>query len=198
MSEPRVPPSAPHPPGGREPHEYMTSGAVAAALTRLELSMIRAHEAFSDWAIELHKSVGGTEITFVEVTLLNCVRFRGGSTTLAEMMMFLRRNDLAAITYSLRKLEQRAFIRRSKGPFRKEVAYSITAQGMAVTDAYGQARRQLLLGLCDEIAAFQGMANDAAVSLDRLTGIYDRAIQAVLNRSVVAAAVAPPQEPSAD
>lgn len=174
-----------------EPHHYMTDGVLAAAMTRLELGVIRVHEAFAGWAVELHKRVSGEQVTFPEVALLNCVRFKGGSTTLSEMMVFLHRRDPAAITYSLRKLEQRSLIKRSKGRFKKEVAYSITDAGREITDQYGQQRKRYLLVLAAKIAQMHRVTNEAAVALERMISIYDEATQAVLNESVVAAASVP-------
>jgi predicted MarR family transcription regulator len=167
---------------------YMSFDALAASLTRFEMGIMRLYEAFSSWALELQKYVSGYQLSFQECALLHCVRLRGGSTTLAEMMMFLHRHDLAAINYSLRKLEQHGLIKRMKGPFRREVAYAITDSGRAITDAYGRMRHQVLVKLCREVLGMQASTADAAAVMERMIGIYDQASQSILNQSLISTA----------
>lgn len=163
--------------GQPAPHPNMTATQAAAAVTRLELALMRCHEAFCQWAVELHKTATGEQMTFAEIALLNCVRFRGGSTTLAEMMVFLHRYDIAAIGYGLRKLEQKGLLARNKGRFRKEVMYSITARGVEVTDRFARERAAVLLGPSDDIRALALVADEVSAALDRLSGLYDRGVQ---------------------
>ena len=51
----------------------------------------RSREKFDELHIE-----GAINLSFPDIALLHCVRLRGGATTLAEMLMFLHRHDLAA------------------------------------------------------------------------------------------------------
>lgn len=187
-------PNGAHPPASAEAGDgpvhgqdrYMSFDALAASLTRFEIGIMRLYEAFSSWALELQKYVSGYQLSFQECALLHCVRLRGGSTTLAEMMMFLHRHDLAAINYSLRKLEQHGLIKRMKGPFRREVAYAITDEGRAITDAYGRMRHQVLVRLCREVLGMQASTADAAAVMERMIGIYDQASTSILNQSLIA------------
>jgi predicted MarR family transcription regulator len=175
--------------GELAPHaqdRHMSVDPLSASLTRMELSLMRLYEAFSSWALELQKYVSGYQLSFPETALLHCVRLRGGTTTLAEMMIFMHRHDLAAINYSLRRLEQHGVIRRVRGPYRREVAYALTDTGRAITDAYGRLRQQVLVQLCREVVGMQAATNDAAAAMERMTGIYDQATQAVLNQSLIA------------
>ncbi|MCZ8131151.1 MAG: winged helix DNA-binding protein [Steroidobacteraceae bacterium] len=169
--------------------QYMSTEPLTSSLTRFELGIVRVYEAFSSWALELQKYVSGHQVSFQEVALLHCVRLRGGVTTLAEMMMFLHRHDLAAINYSLRKLEQNGWIKRMRGPYRREVAYAITDAGREVTDAYGRMRDKVLVALCREVLGMQASTNDAAAVLERMIGIYDQATQQILNQSLISAAL---------
>lgn len=172
-------------PAARGPHPCMTATRAAAGLTRLELALMRCHEAFAQWAMELHKQAVGEQMTFAEIALLNCIRFRGGATTLAEMMIFLHRYDIAAISYNLRKLDQRALVRRSKGRFRKEVAYSITPRGIEVTDRFARHRMTFLLNASEEAQRLSSAVAGAADVLDRLSGLYDRGVQALARSAAV-------------
>jgi predicted MarR family transcription regulator len=168
------------------PDRYMSVDGLSATLTRMELGLIRLYEAFSSWALELQKFVSDDPMTFQEVSLLHCVRLRGGTTSLAEMMIFLHRHDLAAINYSLRKLEKNGLIRRLRGKYRREVAYAITDLGKGVTESYAQLRQQVLLHLCREVVDFQASGNDACAAMERMIGIYDQATQSILTRSLIA------------
>lgn len=178
------------------PDRYMSVDGLSATLTRMELGLIRLYEAFSSWALELQKFVSDDPMTFQEVSLLHCVRLRGGTTTLAEMMIFLHRHDLAAINYSLRKLEKNGLIKRLRGKYRREVAYAITDPGRAVTESYAQLRQQVLLHLCREVVDFQTSSNDASAAMERMIGIYDQATQSILTRSLIATASSVPQAPA--
>jgi predicted MarR family transcription regulator len=175
-------------------HRYMALDQLGASLTRFEMAIVRVHEAFSFWARELQRYTSGHPLSFQEVALLHCVRLRGGSTTLAEMMIFLHRHDLAAINYSLRKLEKHGLIRRSRGANRREVAYAITDAGRAATDAYGRMRSQVLVQLCREVLGMEASTSEAAAVMERMIGMYDQAAQSILNHSLISASARLPKE----
>jgi predicted MarR family transcription regulator len=170
-----------------EPDRYLAQDDLAATLTRLEMAMIRSTAAFSRWAPELHKLVTGDQLGMQDTAVLHCIRLRGGSTTLAEMMMFLNRHDLASIQYSLRKLERSGLVRKAKGPQRREIYYSITDRAREHTELYAARRYEILIELCREVTGLETSIASAAAVLERLTGIYDQAIQTVLNQSVLSA-----------
>lgn len=173
------------------PDRHMSADALSAALVRLELGLMRIHEAFSSWALELQKHSSGYQMSFQEVALLHCVRLRGGTTTIAEMLIFLHRHDLAAVTYSLRKLEQAGLIERKRGPYRREVAYAITEHGREVTDLYSKFRQRVLVERFREIPGIQQTANEVAAVIERMIGIYDQATQSIMNQPLIAEAGAP-------
>jgi predicted MarR family transcription regulator len=169
----------------------MSADGLSAALVRLELGLMRIHEAFSSWALELQKHVSGYQMSFQEAALLHCVRLRGGTTTIAEMLIFLHRHDLAAVNYSLRKLEQLGLIERKRGPYRREVAYAITEHGREITDVYSRFRQRVLVERFREIAGMQQIANEVAAHIERMIGIYDQATQSIMNQPLIAEAGAP-------
>lgn len=171
-----------------KPDRYLSSNSVAATLTRLELALLRSAAAFTRWVPELHKFVSGEQLTFQEAAIMHCIRLRGGSTTLAEMLIFLHRHDLASVQYSLRKLERAGLVRRAKGPQRREIYYSITDKGREQTVSYAQMRARLLVRLCEEVVGFESSMTTAAAALERLTGIYDQATQDALNQHLLIAA----------
>jgi predicted MarR family transcription regulator len=146
------------------------------------MGVMRAHEALASWAVEAHKHLGDQPLDWQEAAVLHCVRLRGENPTLAELLLFLHRHDLAALQYCLRKLERYGLIRRSCGASRREIAYSITEKGRELTDAYVEFRHELLVGLCSQVVGMEQTMTDAAGALERLIGMYDQAQQSVLNR----------------
>lgn len=170
---------------------YMTRAAEAAALTRAELAMIRAVEAFGRWCFFLHKSVSGEPLNAQDVWLLHSIRMRGGAQNLSELLMFVGRNDVSAIQYSLRKIEQAGLIERVTGNSKREAGYRMTEKGLAATDAYARSRDQLLVSLVGDVSGLAPALNSAAAALERMTGLYDQSTQTVLNRKILGE-VAPP------
>lgn len=165
---------------------HLAQDSTAAALTRLEMAIVRSSAAFARWAPELHKLISGSQVSFQDAAILHCIRLRGGSTTLAEMMLFLNRNDLAAVQYSLRKLEKSGLVRKAKGPQRREIYYSITDQALEQTDLYAKKRHEILVSLFKDVTGLEAGMEHAAAVLERMPGIYDQATQVVLNQSLLA------------
>jgi predicted MarR family transcription regulator len=164
---------------------YMTTGDVAASLTRAELAMIRALEAFSRWSFFLHKSVGDSPLSAQDVWLLHSIRMRGGAQNLSELLLFLNRNDVSTIQYSLRKIEQCGLIERVTGHSKREAGYRLTESGVAATDAYAALRDELLVGLVRNVNGLPADLESGALALERLTGLYDQSTQTVLNRKIL-------------
>jgi predicted MarR family transcription regulator len=164
---------------------YMTDSDRSATLTRTELAMIRTIEAFSRWSYFLHKSVNGTALGAEDIWLLHSIRMRGGAQNLSELLLFLNRNDVSTIQYSLRKIEQSGLIERITGSSKREAGYRLTARGQDATDAYAKLRDEMLVTLVGDVNGLtEGLAN-AAGALERLTGLYDQSTQAVLNRKIL-------------
>jgi predicted MarR family transcription regulator len=164
---------------------YMTTGPQASALTRMELAMIRAMEAFGRWSIFLHKAVSGTGFSMQDIALLHSIRMRGGAQNLSELLLFLNRNDVSTIQYSLRKLEQHGLVERIVGSSKREAGYTLTPRGEAITQDYSRVREELLVQLVSEVQNFGPAIEDAAAVLERLTGLYDQSTQTVLNRKIL-------------
>jgi predicted MarR family transcription regulator len=162
---------------------HLASSPMAAALTRLEMAMLRAVEAFSSWAVELHHQGTPAALSFQEAALLHCLRLRGSTATMAEMLIFLHRHDLAALQYNFRKLETQGYIRRARGAARREIVYSVTDKGREITEQYAHLREEVLINLCHEIAGLETAMREAAGVLERLTSIYDLATQSVVSHA---------------
>ena len=165
---------------------YMTPGRALVAFTRLELAIMRAHEGFMRWAVEVNKRAVGSELSFQELALLHCLRMRGKNPTLSEMLLFLNRTDVPNLQYCLRKLETGGLIEReSGGGGRRQTTYTLTDSGMELTDAYAAVRNPVLKRSCRDIRDFDEALAQAADTLERLVGVYDHATQTVLNRYIL-------------
>ena len=133
----------------------------------------------------MHKSIGGTPLAPQDVCLLHSIRMRGGAQNLSELLLFLNRNDVSTIQYSLRKIEQDGLIERITGNSKREAGYRLTEKGLQVTNAYSDLREDVLLALVDDINGMKSALEAAASALERLTGLYDQSTQTVLNRNIL-------------
>lgn len=165
--------------------KYMTGEASGAALTRAELAMIRVIQGFERWSTFLHSGVSDSRLKAQDVWLLHSIRMRGGAQNLSELLLFLNRNDVSTIQYSLRKIEQDGFIERVTGNSKREAGYQLTEEGLKVTQAYAELRDQLLVSLIDDIRGFADGLVGCASTLERLASVYDQATQQMLNRKIL-------------
>lgn len=165
--------------------QYMTKSQRAEALTRTELAIIRSLEAFSRWSHFLHKNVSKAPLSAHDVWLLHSIRMCGGAQSLSELLLFLNRNDVSTLQYSLKKIEQCGLIERVTGNSKREAGYQLTDAGTEATDAYAEIRNDILLKLISEVNGLVDALPDVAEALERLTGIYDQSTQAVLNRRIM-------------
>lgn len=164
---------------------YMTKEPKAEALTRAELALVRSVEAFSRWCLFLHKSVTNTPLSAPDIWLLHSIRMCGGVQNLSELLLFLNRNDVSTVQYSLKKIEQSGLIERVTGNSKREAGYRLTEEGMAATDAYSAARDELLLSLIGDVVGLVESLDKGAEAFERLTGLYDQATQSVMNRRIL-------------
>jgi predicted MarR family transcription regulator len=171
---------------------HFAQDAESAALARLEMGLMRATEAFTNWAVELHRKSSGVHLAFPDIALLHSVRLRGGTPSLSEMLLFMHRHDLAALQYSFRKLERHGFVKRVRGASKREVAYQITALGREATDAYSELRHQVLIPVVRCLTDFTDNIHDAAAVIERMIGLYDQAVQALLNEHLMKRATPKP------
>ena len=160
---------------------HLAGDAQAAALTRLELGVMRIQEAFASWVVEVHKQAKGPQLSYQDISLLHCVRLRGGTPTLGEMLTFQHRHDLSSLQYGFKKLEALGLLKKVKAESKRETAYDITERGIEITGRYAALRNQTLVSLCAEIVGVEEAMNNAAAVLERLIGLYDQATQSVLN-----------------
>tara|TARA_R110002110_G_scaffold413729_1_gene641567 strand:- start:47571 stop:48095 length:525 start_codon:yes stop_codon:yes gene_type:complete len=166
----------------QQDEDYMSRTALGAELTRTELAMIRAIEAFSRWGTVLHKAVANAHLSYRDIAVLHAIRMCGNAQNLSELMMFLNRNDVSTLQYSLKKLEQEALVQRVTGKSKREAGYVLTEAGLDATERYSAVREEILLTLLEELRDFGPRLEAASSAIERLSGAYDQAAQTVMNR----------------
>jgi predicted MarR family transcription regulator len=164
---------------------HLATDFCATSLTRLELAVMRIQEAYSNWVTELHKHAGGPPLSFQDVALLHCVRLRGGTPSLGEMLIFQHRHDLSSLQYGFKKLESVGCLRRVRGANRRETCYAMTEFGLKITDRYAELRSRMLVQLCADVVGLDDAMGQAAEVLERIIGKYDQATQSVLNDHIL-------------
>jgi hypothetical protein len=65
----------------------MSATSLAAARTRMEMGVMRAHVVLGSWAVEAHKHLVDEPSDWQDVAVRHGVRLRGESPTLAELLL---------------------------------------------------------------------------------------------------------------
>jgi predicted MarR family transcription regulator len=168
------------------PDRYATNSDTEAAVTRLELALLRTNESFTRWNMEGHNGLVHRSLHYPDIALLHGIRMRGSRTTLFELMHFFGRHDASNVQYSLKKLEADDLVRKEVEPGKKrDVNYVLTEKGRVVTQAYADLRIDVLMPLVTEINDAVDRVNQCAQVLERLLGIYEQATQTSTNRRII-------------
>jgi len=168
-------------PQDRSFDRHLATNPQLAALTRLELGVMRMQEAFGSWMVEVHKQAKGPQLSYQDISLLHAVRLRGGTPTLGEMLTFQHRQDLSSLQYGFKKLEALGLLKKIKTPSKREIAHQITEKGFAITDRYAELRQQTLVELLRDMTSAEEAMHSASAVLERMIGLYDQATQTLLN-----------------
>ncbi len=163
-----------------------------ALITEFEWAMLRFHEAFERWALQVTASCGFTDASFSEVTILHAVRMHGRPCTAALIARQLNRDDIPNLQYSLRKLVNHNYLARNSDS-RKNYTFEVTELGRRLTDRYAEIRHAVLTEQTREIDSVDARLEDAVKLIGMLTGQYDEAM-----RKATTYMLAPVEESSDD
>jgi predicted MarR family transcription regulator len=164
------PPSAT--PAGVDRSWHLGRNPVEVDVAELEYALMRAFEAFGRWQGECLSSVIDLVASGPENAMLHIIRMHDRPKTIKDLARLANREDIPNIQYSLRKLIAADLVARS-GSGRSGVTYSVTDKGRDVTDRYADVRASLLIKAVQSVPNFQSRLQDAAETLDLLTGIYE-------------------------
>ncbi|MGF7006458.1 winged helix DNA-binding protein [Aminobacter sp. BE322] len=143
-------------------------------VTELEYALMRSYEAFARWQAECLATVVEFSATDPENAMLHIIRMNDRPKTIHDLAHMANREDIPNIQYSLRKLIKGGFVKRT-GSGRMGVTYEVTPLGRRVTDRYADIRSVLLIDAVTRVPDLAARLEDAAHTLELMTGIYEQA-----------------------
>ena len=146
-------------------------------VAELEYALMRSFEAFGRWQAECLASVIDFAASGPENALLHIIRMKDRPKSIRDLAYMANREDIPNIQYSLRKLIKGGLVERS-GSGRSGVSYMVTPLGRAVTDRYADVRADLLIDAVRRVPELAQRLEDAARTLELMTGIYAQAARA--------------------
>jgi len=167
---------SPSPVGSIYRRWHLGKTAHDALTTEFEWAMLRFHQAFERWALQVTASCGYADASFSEVTILHATRMHGQPCTAALIARQLNRDDIPNLQYSLRKLVNQGYLARNSDS-RKNYTFEVTERGRQLTDRYAEIRHAVLTEQTREIDAVDERLEDAVKLISMLTGQYDEAMR---------------------
>lgn len=145
------------------------------AATELEFSLYRVVAAFDRWQVECLATVAHERLTSTENAALHVIRLKDRPKSALEVARLLNRDDLANITYAIRKLLNLMLIERCRPESGKGAAYRATDRGVEVTEKYAALRREVLFRMIPSVAHWDEQTAVARQVLDLMRGVYEQA-----------------------
>jgi predicted MarR family transcription regulator len=146
-------------------------------VAEIEYALMRTNQAFERWQTECLASVIDFAASGEENAMLHIIRMHDRPKTIKDLARLANREDIPNMQYSLRKLIGAGLVVR-QGSGRAGVTYSVTDLGRDVTDRYADVRGSLLVEAIDSVPNFTQKLEEAARTLELLTGIYEQVARA--------------------
>ena len=146
-------------------------------VAELEYALMRSFEAFGRWQAECLANVVDFAASGPENALLHIIRMNDRPKSIHDLAHMANREDIPNIQYSLRKLIKGGFVVRN-GSGRTGVSYEATPLGREVTDRYADVRAMLLIDAIRRVPELARHLDNAARTLELITGIYAQAARA--------------------
>ena len=143
-------------------------------VTEFEFAVWRFSAAFVRWQGDCMSCATASGLNGQDAAVLHVIRMRDMPKSLSEIARLLNRDDGANIQYSLKKLLTSGLIEKAASASKKQTSYTVSPTGAAVTAAYSEHRRTMLLTMIDQLHDPQDIAQ-ATRTLDLLIGVYDQA-----------------------
>lgn len=155
---------------------HLADNQDALPLTEFEFQLWRVFNGFIKWQEDCHQYVHNQHLTGNELALLHVVRMKDRPKTIYELSRMFNRDDPNNIQYSLGKLVKMKLIEKVKDDStKKSLSYQITHEGIKNTDAYQEARHDLLLNLFKKSDIRPEEIEQVAKLMNKIRGIYDDA-----------------------
>ena len=151
-----------------------------ASLCVFEGALLSAFQAQQRWSGEC-AAASGCGVSGPENSILNFIRMQERPKALAEIARFLNRDDLSNIQYAIRKLLQMKLIEKYQGKnARREVTYTVTGKGHALTERFAELRREFLLKASREVGVSGAQLEQAAGLIKLMGGFYESCAREVV------------------
>lgn len=144
-------------------------------LTTCELELWRVCHAFIRWQEDCERCFNNHELTGNDIAVLHVVRARNNPKTIYDIARILNRQDMYNIQYSVRKLERLELIEKNAKKTKKMTTYIITEKGIADTDIFTTAKRDILVNLLKKETNLD--LEQLTTTLTKLKMIYEEAWQ---------------------
>src|SRR3990167_4266280 len=147
-----------------------------AKVTAFEFQLWRVFYGFLKWQEDCQQCVANETLSGYELALLHLVRMNEQPKTIYELSRLLNRDDPNNIQYGLGKLIKLGLIKKVKAEsLKKALAYQITVKGKQNTDAYRNARCDILIKLFKNHGFEKLKIEEMTQILMTMKGIYDEA-----------------------
>lgn len=143
--------------------------------TEFEWSLLRFHEAFKRFCLQLASICGLGSLAYEELIIIHVIRMQDRPKPVTIIARLLNRDDIPNIQYSLRKLISLGLIVKEKEISGKLYNYSLTQEGRDKVDRYAKYRATLLTEQTATIDKIDEKLVMSSKLISLLTGIYDEA-----------------------
>ncbi len=160
---------------GLDRHWHLANNDYEIGVTEVEFSVFRVAAAFERWQSDCLATCHAGTFSGTDTAVLHVIRMHDRPKSISEVARLLKRDDLANLQYGIRKLLKAALIERSnQSGSKRDMAYRVSALGRDVTDAYAEARRELLISMMRESLGEAGFDTVARL-LNLMAAMYDQA-----------------------
>ncbi len=142
-------------------------------LSEVEFALSMTGHAFHRWIVRCMAAAGGPAMQPLEVLVLHLVHHRARPKTLADICLVLNIEDTHLANYAIRKLVGHGLV--TQGRKGKEKTVTITPEGAALCERYGEVRAGLLLDAARQAGVAPAEMSRIAALLRHLSGAYDQA-----------------------
>lgn len=156
-------------------HWHLAADEHEISTVEFEWSLLRFHEAFERFCLQLASTCGLGSLTYQDIVILHVIGMQDRPKPVTIIARLLNRDDIPNIQYSLRKLVGYGYIQKAKEEQSKNQVYSMTEEGKQRAEYYAELRRQLLSKQTAHIDKIDEKQAESARLVSILTGIYDEA-----------------------
>jgi predicted MarR family transcription regulator len=158
-------------------HWHMATNSHEVALTEFEFSMLRIAESFSRWMDDCAACCNNNKnVSGMDFAVLNIIRIHDRPKGITEISRLMNRDDQSNMQYCIRKLNKAGLIKKvSSSESKKGVTYTVTVEGVAMTEQYVFLRTKLLISLTKQISESEAKLLQTSEVLNLMSGLYNQA-----------------------